>query len=1490
MAPKGGSATLYGILYQLLGSLHHTVQLLGIRQRKIDETVVEARIIVEPPEGGGDIRIELPGGRVVEQWKARTSGRPWGLQEILDGVIPDLYLDPALDLADDHTNYFFTTEGHIGPKAQAFFQRLGRPVPERSPLAGLSKEDRKLFRATAIEVQKRGGTSSQPIGLAHWKLRRLLSRFKIRENQETNQLVQAIKQRLLALVDHVEDIPATIDQLCTIILRRGTGKGTGNEFMPKDILREAGLHGVSLEDENALRRKARGVLEREITRRNYDVKKDVREAPAWPENKHVLFLSGESGQGKTWQVVRLALDREKEGGLAVVVDSRGDAERDLERASDLLWKEAWNHDRPISLDRLAERWHEVRENVGRPWLTVCVENVQSLNEARGIVGGYDWNRWGVDLVLSGALQTGNVLAEEKPEQVHHVKLRDFTPAELREYLKRHDRSWETVPADVRDTLKRPLLAGLYTILGSDPDWAPTREYDLYERSWKRIERDLSENPEDLHLLKQLTLTLFDEEPRYPWTWDQLGDAGVGSETRARLEKVGWWTRTDEGVEVWHDRMLTWALAEALAQQGTVDDLANRLKTGTRPQNQRIRRILAYLPMDVLWLLSGNPARRHLVPDLLVRMEENERPFGTQRLYNAGLLPTLGLRIIPVIIERLRRLSDGVSYSYLNLAVEALSEILAREPDGHQDLPPLLTDNSVLVRKVAIKVLSRHPHAEAIDALWGILRFKSTEIEKAKKIEALSDRQSTFAALRACLGLNPGWLRSRIQESRPEEEPVWELAYLLANLKHPEARSIWIDVKSDLFEKVPPSELNSLKVCIRVFQDRKEVPRLEAWLSLEEKWTDNNAFLGIARVAPDRAVSLLETIPLKTLLASHRAWLPILLLNRPGGTRRALRERMSGAGEDFWEVAGLYRWYEEWMERETVAALLDRLAVEVAEASQGPKEARNRLRRPLQLLAKIHRVDLLECFRAWIDTDLDRSLGELGAASIDNSHHDLEELRTVLLKIGGKGFRRLIRAGLASPDPDLRWEAMDWCLICPEEIAAIAPREEWALAALGEDRALVEAIMAWEEKFENDDLTQLWRLRHWKPPMSDADLAPALEALRNTDVDSKVRGLAAVSISNREDLLSCLPEWLGDIGGNLAALDERAAYLVHRLAEVNPEGLQRLVQSLDVWSFPRTAVKVIYKDRTAELADRLERDLLKRWTIRGRLSDIEVDMALNIAQTRRISDLLLQAVWESRKGSIHLRRNRHFFTAICRIDSEEVRETIWKEAFEARYTTSQVNAIRALQSLEPEEALRAAQRGLEDPEPDDRVVFVSLLCEIGGPKAIPWLVEQAVREKKTEVRWNIGRSLRRTSAGVQTELRAKLASSDFRVRSAAAHLAGWQGSGFLETDLQRLAEGDPDNDVQWECLQALARQHKERCVLELMDAFGRVEGIARWGCLEAILELGDPRLLVTEDDPLWLGRVLTPELGALEVHANFRLKQRFKEVKDLAEQRDRSQKD
>ena len=197
------------------------------------------------------------------------------------------------------------------------------------------------------------------------------------------------------------------------------------------------------------------------------------------------------------------------------------------------------------------------------------------------------------------------------------------------------------------------------------------------------------------------------------------------------------------------------------------------------------------------------------------------------------------------MERLRRLPDRSRYSYLDLSVKTLSKILDQEKDGRLDLLPLLKDSSSLVRDVAVGTLVWHPHSEAIDILWKRLRDSSLSVDESRGQEGLTSYLQTRPALRACLDLDPSWLRARISDANPDKEPLWELSLLLASLKNPAARPLWLELKGELFCKTPPNKLHSLIVCIQTFLDTEEVSRLEEWLSIVENETNRQAFRALA---------------------------------------------------------------------------------------------------------------------------------------------------------------------------------------------------------------------------------------------------------------------------------------------------------------------------------------------------------------------------------------------------------------------------------------------------------------------------------------------------------------------------------------------------------------------------------------------------------------------------------------------------------------------
>ena len=64
MPQPGGSATMYGVLYQLLGAAHWAGK-IQLSTSIDDGEWMEARLVIEPLGGGGDTRIESPRRRIT---------------------------------------------------------------------------------------------------------------------------------------------------------------------------------------------------------------------------------------------------------------------------------------------------------------------------------------------------------------------------------------------------------------------------------------------------------------------------------------------------------------------------------------------------------------------------------------------------------------------------------------------------------------------------------------------------------------------------------------------------------------------------------------------------------------------------------------------------------------------------------------------------------------------------------------------------------------------------------------------------------------------------------------------------------------------------------------------------------------------------------------------------------------------------------------------------------------------------------------------------------------------------------------------------------------------------------------------------------------------------------------------------------------------------------------------------------------------------------
>jgi hypothetical protein len=1540
MSQVGGSATINGILYQILGTLEWAAR-IHLAIKPAGKELLEAQLIIEPEGGGGDARLQSSGQRVVGQWKTRKGHRTWSLQEIIEEVIPDLYLAVRDARLEDKTEYRFITSGRQGKLGAAldFFDELKRDSIPPDPVESLddvvelqffpteSCTKRELFLRIADTVRRRQSVRTEPELLTYQKLWHLLARFTFTEGCTVASLQQQINNFLYELVDYAEDVDAKRRELCTVLLELAArGDIT---ISPDGLLRRAGLQANSFRQWAALRTRFRQKLDRTLQREKYEKEKDVRQPPAWPEDASVFVLKGESGQGKTWQLFNLASQLALGDELVVLIKASSDADRDLQAVADAVWKDGLNHDQSLSLDRMVERRRGVVPEIASPWLTVCIDEVRSVSHARRLLE-HDWKGGGIQLAMTAPPTVGRVLENDYPESVRLVEIPDFTIEESRDYLQRRGREWGTIPEDVRRTLRRPLLAALYCDLAAEQNWTPTTEYELFERYWKRLQhtpgRPQADFPGDIGRMRRLAATILQQDSTYPWTQTALKNADVDDEAQKRLEAIGWLRRLDDGrVEIWHERLLNWAVAEALIEQRqdnriSTTDLGAWLAKFQRYSERFAGRFLGYVPMDVLWLAS-DPQRglsAQVSSQLIAAIERHREYAGYPDSLYKDLLPTLGKHILPALLERLQGSVEQIEEAqdpasqkfnpYPQLIATTLVRIAKKDPESVQRSAVQLLDESVPeLQQTGMRVLARSPCATALDRLWELHKQHARLLKEGKDPERYFLYDLSFPALRSCVQLEPNWLVAQIHAVDRKTDPVWELAYLVANLEGSSAREIWTKVKPTLLENVPPDKSRSLVSCIRRYRDFEELSRLEGWLQEEKDFASDSAFATLAILDPDRALSHFYEISQRGLYLSRFWWLPELLLSRRTEIQAKIRALMQGPDAKPWEVANVYQGQENEIDEDTLDLLLDIFEGELETYSDQIKTAPSTtpwLFLRLEFLAYLSRFGLLQRFQMRAGSKLETLLITLACSWVwrsgRGSDEELHYAHLILLKIGGTGITALINHELGHANLLARLNGLRWALVKPDaethqrlrnvaqtnQMAGDPPsrleqiRATRALAALQETETVLESVRRWGLS-QLPDLLEWWQGHGY---VEDECLRKAISDLEDKDENTQSNAVLILAVSGRTDfaprirqILSTAPE-----GSNLALA---AIIALDELNDKDPETVALLTHRLQV---PR-ALDLLFHIGTERALDVLEQHVLTLDRAEGLvpIRDLGLQVALGLSKYPSKRHVAARVVWEAIKGKDPLPWPNECFEVIGGLDNREVQEWLQEEAFPSEGAMKNggriVSVIRGLAKLDPEAAFQAAELALRRTQ-GNRELIPDLLVELDQNRAISLLCGHAPAERHTLTRWAIGRALRHTSQPnlVRENLEEMLQNSDSASCRAAAELCGWQRSDFQEI-LRILYTDASDDKLRKAARKALERQRNEREVQQLMDAFRDAEGSERWSFMEAIIELGDPYLLGSRKDPLWLGQVLDDAPFAFVEYARGRLERHVEELRKKAEE-------
>jgi HEAT repeat protein len=1522
LAQAGGSATINGILYQVLACLDWAAK-LSITATAVQDDLAQARLIIEPAGGGGDIRVHTGQKRIVEQWKAKSNSGTWSLNQIIEEVIPDLYL-AADNSIQESTEYRFSTEGRRGTWKEAydFFRSLRSRTYQNDPLDALDANanikffpsractELELFQLISQEVRKRHAVATEPELVTRKNLWHVLANFEISESVRLEELKSRINGFLLGVVEYREDVDSKRLELCGTILNLAS-EGEA-EITPDNLLKSVGLSKESFRNWPGFKNRLTNVLNVEFRRKKYYIDKDIRDAPEWPHKMPILILSGSSGQGKTWQLAKTAHECDSKGHAVVFISAQGQAKDDLCEIAEIVWTKGLNKEAPHTVDQVVARLREVNPHVQRVWLIACVDDVKTVTEAKSLAE-YNCEESGIRLAITTPLAVGRAIKSQYPDRVQLSEVKDFSARELRIFLQMHDREWGAIPADVRKTLQRPLLANLYCDVVKDQNWIPTNEYELYERYWKRIQtdKDQVDYPYDSVKMLRLADTLLEPAAIYPWPLAVVDQVEIDNETRRRLENVGWLNCDEFGkATIWHDRLLNWAIAQALIERLqlnriTIEELGAKLVDYYLPKPGHFGKTLGYVPMDVLWL-ACDPARGKLneVPQLLEALEKPEKGVQVQSLYE-DMLPTLGKRVIRPLIARLKK---SIAEDYHRILIQsALIEIGEKyRNEVVQTALQLLNEENLALQDVGASILKKYPSEAALDRLWTIHQRNIAELANKDNTHRHWRHDISSDALHSCVRNNPRWVGDKIRNADPLQSPVWALAYLVSDFADIADSDLWSEVKEELFRKVPENKLRSLVTCIRRYRDKDEISRLESWLSKEEDFTAEFAFAALAELAPDIALKKLPFIPASTLAFMRTWWLSQLRLGMPDRVDQKILELMKAAGTDAWKIAGIYAGNEDEMNPSILDYLLDKLTSEIESAyDQIVVSDHPWLYLRLNFLSNISRYDLIQRFEARADTALEDLLVNLvNAWEIPEKgvyRQELSHARIIIKKIGGRGITKMVNDELSNQNGPIRMLGLEWSIMEPDQRTRQLliertrsdsirgnppyPREQMlaitALAELDEDAAVIESIMKWAPHIPSE----LEEIRSDKNPMSDASLQQLIPILNNKDPESQLKLAIAIGLSGRRDYLPWLREMFlaSEEGSQLA-----------RFAMIS----LKLLEDKDSATIGRMSHELFIKENHNAAANALLRNgsddaltLLEQYVLRIGSRPLGEDMQLELILWRRKRNRAILASLVSTAKFGFVPHSNECLEEIGKIDDPQINELLWEIIFATEGSLHVVGqaiaAIRGLSRSDPESAFQCAQLLMKQNR-RDREQVPALLAEIDETRAILYLISELPQERHTLTRWASCRALRKlqSSNAIYDGVAKLLDSQDYRDRVAGVEICGWQGESYCRDILIQLAQDDVNDKVRAAALHALKRQNRERAIHQLMETFSVSHGSRLWTYLESILEMGDPVILSTRGDRLWIGNILKDASTSLMNFCHRLLERREKELKDIAEKQDK----
>ncbi len=1213
-------------------------------------------------------------------------------------------------------------------------------------------------------------------------------------------------------------------------------------------------------------------LDRQLTQLGYEPSLDVRRPTDVQPGTHVI--AGEPGQGKTWSLAATA-KHYSEQGVAVVWASSRIKPLDVEdHVARVVWSDGFEADSPIDLGTLARHSRQARDSATTAWLVVCIDDVSSFEDAQALCQ-HDWEQRGVALAISTPLEVADRLERRKLAEAHRVK--DFSFIELRAFLDAHDKQHLSIADDVERLIRRPVLATVYVHTNLSPEWVPNSEYALLDAYWESIDDSTVKST-----LQRLGDAALGDNGTYPWRIASLADAGVGHEEIQRAVDAGVLRHADDSrIGLWHQRLFGWTYADALARgweagRLTTEELSEALIACLDPRQPPHLPSVQYAAMDALWLICGKAETDQWA---VVAALDQASPLGTrtEHLYRE-MFGTLGPRAIQAIISRVKESGEQEGNLYPTFGAVAMFNIAKSDPEAVvKAISRCLTEDHAAVLQLGLLLSKQIACPAQLDRLWSV-HLGRVKADKKGGV-GYHDQMLSQTAFRAAVALRPEWLDAAIVRFQDDPDALVELAYTLANTAESAAfTEQWQARKELLFEKLPADRRRSLAVCIFRFRDTPELERLEQWIGEEPDWLGTTSIKVLAFFDPQRAAKALRLLQPDQLRLIAKALGRSLLVGDTKALRNAVDDLLLQHTEDAWSLLSVYQQSGDQLNAETSVKILDRLEIDLASYDQLDRETvQNGLWRELEFIEGLHGRMFLESLRGRRGLRLESLLADFAIERANDSKvfdYQFDYAKQILKRIAGEGFTRLTNALLRANARESRFEGAEAASVRPDPTTiellseAAFDDELWkepgdgfpfiqsravdALAAAGSNEKVIAATLKWGTRISQE----VCELRAHLPPMTDVEIAPAVEAIENQNHPDRDNALIAIGLSGRTEYTERIATSF-----ELSAPDSQHALCAMLALQDLKVGLSRVSDRLaDQWASGKhkfAALKLLVAG-----ADQWPDGYLLDRVPSGRTYD-EIDERLlgflhSQEVTRGESWRRLREHYERTNQG----RDWRFLDSNVALDPHDADdfEELWRRCRVPEghvvFGSSRAAAIARLADADAELAVRLAAKALCETS-DAGAVYLDVLLRHGGEAGVRLVCESAADSRLRERCRAAGVGIRSHAKADRAApiVHAMLKDGDWRNRRSAAMLGGFLGPLVLKDQLTDLYREDSSWHVCVEAQQALRRMQMEAEARSLVSTLGGLSPVEVWGTLDCMLRLADPDFVFMKSDPLGIQEFL-----------------------------------